>query len=166
MRECFEESGILLAKRDGELVELGEQEREEGRRAVHGGKVKFGEWVESQKGATPDLGMVPRFPLTNLLRLPPSGYPALVLPPAPWKLALQFPGTGPSTEEKETNNSRRLHPLHKVDHTPRKWQALLNPNVPLPPPHQPPPLPLLRSPHARRRRRAHLCRVPSRLLVA
>lgn len=56
VRECFEESGILLARgKDGELVELEEGEREKGRREVHGGEVGFGEWVESRKGAVPDL---------------------------------------------------------------------------------------------------------------
>lgn len=60
VRECFEESGILLARGKGgkgELVEIGEGEREEGRRRVHGGEVKFGEWVAGRQGAVPDLGM-------------------------------------------------------------------------------------------------------------
>ncbi|KAF1955091.1 hypothetical protein CC80DRAFT_549807 [Byssothecium circinans] len=51
IRETFEESGILLAKskRTGKLVsaeELGDTEREEGRRAVHKGEVRFGELLE------------------------------------------------------------------------------------------------------------------------
>ena len=55
IRECFEESGILLARRKdrpGELLSLSDEEREQGRHAVHENKVKFKEWVEQKGGAT------------------------------------------------------------------------------------------------------------------
>lgn len=57
VRETFEESGILLAKRRGEeqLVELSVAERTEGRKAIHGDKVKFLDFLASI-GAEPDLG--------------------------------------------------------------------------------------------------------------
>lgn len=57
IRETFEESGILLAKnkKTGRLLtELGDMEREEGRKAVHGGKVKFIEWL-AEKGGVADI---------------------------------------------------------------------------------------------------------------
>ena len=72
MRECFEESGFLLARGTvGARVARDEGEREKGRREVQGGEVGFGEWVESRKGAVPDLGMVPLFPRSTSFCLPP-----------------------------------------------------------------------------------------------
>jgi hypothetical protein len=53
IRECFEESGILLAKRgdgSGKLLEVPEEVREKGRKDVHSGKVKFLDWVREQGG--------------------------------------------------------------------------------------------------------------------
>lgn len=54
VRETFEESGILIAKRspaDDNLLVVPEAEREEARRAIHGDKVKFTEWVGQTLGA-------------------------------------------------------------------------------------------------------------------
>ncbi|KAF2027774.1 hypothetical protein EK21DRAFT_114561 [Setomelanomma holmii] len=56
VRETFEECGILLAKskKTGKLfTDISDEEREEGRKAVHAGKVKFGELLEKW-GANPD----------------------------------------------------------------------------------------------------------------
>ncbi|KAK1776834.1 hypothetical protein QBC45DRAFT_452906 [Copromyces sp. CBS 386.78] len=52
VRETFEESGILLARRKGggELLELSEEELEEGRKQVFGDRVKFTAWLESKGG--------------------------------------------------------------------------------------------------------------------
>lgn len=57
IRETFEESGILLAKSSttGRLVEVSDEEREHGRKAVHSGEITFPDWLKS-KGAIPDLG--------------------------------------------------------------------------------------------------------------
>ncbi len=56
IRECFEESGILLArKEDGGLLEVEESVREKGRKDVHAGKVKFADWV-SEQGGVVDTG--------------------------------------------------------------------------------------------------------------
>lgn len=58
IRECFEESGILLAKRreqPNELLVLSHEDREQGRCAVHQEEVDFQAWVE-QRGGTPDIG--------------------------------------------------------------------------------------------------------------
>ena len=62
IRECFEESGILLARKletPEELVELTEQERDEGRKAVHAEKVPFAEWIEQRGGRMDIEGLVP-----------------------------------------------------------------------------------------------------------
>lgn len=59
IRECFEESGILLANKienPNESLILGDEDREQGRRAVHQNEVDFQAWVE-QQGGTPDIGM-------------------------------------------------------------------------------------------------------------
>ncbi|KAL6702805.1 hypothetical protein ACN47E_000941 [Coniothyrium glycines] len=56
VRETFEESGILLAKskKTGRLfTDISDSEREEGRRAVHAGKTKFSDLLETW-GAVPD----------------------------------------------------------------------------------------------------------------
>lgn len=53
IRETFEETGILLAKRkdgSGELVSLEAAERDEARKKIHGNQVKFTDWVESVGG--------------------------------------------------------------------------------------------------------------------
>lgn len=55
IRETFEESGILLAKKDGQLVQVPEKEREEARKQIHSRKVKFGDWLDSI-GAKADTG--------------------------------------------------------------------------------------------------------------
>lgn len=55
VRETFEESGILIAKRspadDDALLAVPEREREDVRRRVHADEVKFTEWVERDLGA-------------------------------------------------------------------------------------------------------------------
>ncbi len=60
IRECFEESGILLARKQGGegLLEVEDGVREQGRRDVHAGRVKFGEWVEKVGGII-DVGLLP-----------------------------------------------------------------------------------------------------------
>lgn len=58
IRECFEESGLLLARKKGDgggLLEVKEEEREQGRKDVHTGKIQFTEWVE-QRGGLLDTG--------------------------------------------------------------------------------------------------------------
>ena len=58
IRECFEESGILLAKsnhRPEYLLMLNDEEREHGRHIIHQNQIDFQTWVE-QHGGTPDLG--------------------------------------------------------------------------------------------------------------
>ncbi|KAL9024780.1 MAG: hypothetical protein Q9196_006262 [Gyalolechia fulgens] len=57
IRECFEESGILLAKsRDDQsmLLRLTEEEGHQGRHAIHNKKVRFEDWVRS-RGGLPDI---------------------------------------------------------------------------------------------------------------
>ncbi|KAK3725971.1 hypothetical protein LTR37_000119 [Vermiconidia calcicola] len=61
IRECFEESGILLARNNGfgRLIEVPEAEREEGRKETHSNKTTFPKWL-SQKGGRADIdGLVP-----------------------------------------------------------------------------------------------------------
>lgn len=62
IRECFEESGILLAKdRQGgdRLVQVPESEREDGRKAIHSNKTTFPKWL-AERGGRPDIaGLTP-----------------------------------------------------------------------------------------------------------
>ncbi len=59
VRETFEESGILLARKKGivgeDLLEVEDEVRERGRKEVHANRVRFGEWLEGV-GGVPDLG--------------------------------------------------------------------------------------------------------------
>jgi 8-oxo-dGTP pyrophosphatase MutT (NUDIX family) len=57
VRETFEESGILLARRknDGSVLHVPADVLEDGRKKVHSEQVRFLEWVASL-GATPDVG--------------------------------------------------------------------------------------------------------------
>jgi hypothetical protein len=53
IRECFEESGILLVRsNDGSraLLRVPEEERERARKEIHSGRLRFLDWVKSQGG--------------------------------------------------------------------------------------------------------------------
>ncbi|KAF7559243.1 hypothetical protein G7046_g4924 [Stylonectria norvegica] len=54
VRETFEETGILLAKKDGQLVDLPIEERDAARKKIHGNQVKFSDFLESV-GAVADI---------------------------------------------------------------------------------------------------------------
>jgi hypothetical protein len=60
IRECFEESGLLLAKKKGDdsgvLLEVDDAERERARKEIHGGKLKFVDWIKDLGGEL-DSGM-------------------------------------------------------------------------------------------------------------
>lgn len=59
IRETFEETGILLAKKDGNLINLRIEERDVARKKIHGNQTSFLDWLESL-GAEPDTdGLVP-----------------------------------------------------------------------------------------------------------
>ena len=58
IRECFEESGILLAKSSDNpdrLLELSDAQRESARPKVHDNSIKFQDWLREKCG-TPDIG--------------------------------------------------------------------------------------------------------------
>jgi 8-oxo-dGTP pyrophosphatase MutT (NUDIX family) len=56
IRETFEETGILLAfDKNGEVLSLPDEVREQGRMDVHAGRVGFGSWVEGLGGRV-DVG--------------------------------------------------------------------------------------------------------------
>lgn len=60
IRETFEESGILLARKKGTppgspLLQLSEETLDAGRKAIHGDKIKFVDWLD-QQGGQADVG--------------------------------------------------------------------------------------------------------------
>jgi hypothetical protein len=58
IRECFEESGILLAKQSQNpdlLLDVNDEDRDRGRHVVHENTVRFQEWVQ-KRGGFPDVG--------------------------------------------------------------------------------------------------------------
>ncbi|KAJ6442785.1 NUDIX hydrolase domain-containingprotein [Purpureocillium lavendulum] len=59
VRECFEETGILLAKKDGALIELPVDQRDDMRKKVHANEVNFVDWVKSLGGEPDTAGLVP-----------------------------------------------------------------------------------------------------------
>jgi 8-oxo-dGTP pyrophosphatase MutT (NUDIX family) len=67
LRECFEESGILLARRcaNGPLLSLDTSEREAARKAIHANKMKFTDWLASV-GGVPDVGKYFHQKLNNI----------------------------------------------------------------------------------------------------
>jgi 8-oxo-dGTP pyrophosphatase MutT (NUDIX family) len=52
IRETFEESGILLARKKGTslLLDVPEAEREQGRKDIHAGRVSFPDWLAKHSG--------------------------------------------------------------------------------------------------------------------
>ncbi|KAL7964793.1 hypothetical protein HDV63DRAFT_398375 [Trichoderma sp. SZMC 28014] len=98
IRECFEETGILLAKKDGRLIDLPQQERDEARKKIHGSQIRFADWLKSI-GAEADLdslipftrwltpvGVGKRFTTQMYLYMLPisrSGIPSEMLVPTP-----------------------------------------------------------------------------------
>ncbi|KAL8769139.1 MAG: hypothetical protein Q9209_004773 [Squamulea sp. 1 TL-2023] len=67
IRECFEESGILLARNlnnTSSLLQLHDQQRDAGRHAIHNKQVRFQDWVRSH-GGIPDTGHL--YPFTRWL---------------------------------------------------------------------------------------------------
>jgi 8-oxo-dGTP pyrophosphatase MutT (NUDIX family) len=109
IRETFEECGILLAKdkKTGRLrADVSDEEREQGRRDVHGGKVKFGDLLE-RWGVEPDLGTI--------------------------SLLCSSTSCNPHIQMYHTNTfpPRCPHPLHPLGHAPRRPQTLHHANVPL-----------------------------------
>ncbi|KAL8950281.1 MAG: hypothetical protein Q9222_003685 [Ikaeria aurantiellina] len=62
IRECFEESGILLARsrqNANTLLQLDERERDLGRHAIHNKEVKFQDWLQSHGGIADTLSLHP-----------------------------------------------------------------------------------------------------------
>ncbi|KAG5932666.1 hypothetical protein E4U53_001227 [Claviceps sorghi] len=59
VRETFEETGILLATRDGALVSLSKGEREEARARIHGNEVRFGDFLTSIGAVADTANLVP-----------------------------------------------------------------------------------------------------------
>lgn len=61
IRECFEESGILLAKNNGfgRHIEVEEAERESGRKAIHANEISFTKWLAQKGGRADTDGLIP-----------------------------------------------------------------------------------------------------------
>ncbi len=59
IRECFEESGYLLAKsknaHDGQLMMIGDHVGSTARKAIHNDEMKFKSWLD-EIDAVPDTG--------------------------------------------------------------------------------------------------------------
>ena len=87
IRECFEESGILLActkggvlRGDGNgMLQVPQEEKERARKDVHANRLKFAEWVDSMGGEL-DVGQYYSITLlsactsTAMLLLPPPSF--------------------------------------------------------------------------------------------
>ncbi|PFH61383.1 hypothetical protein XA68_17495 [Ophiocordyceps unilateralis] len=60
VRECFEETGILLAVgRNGDRLALSQEETETARRRVHAGEVRFSDWLETVGAEVDTDGLIP-----------------------------------------------------------------------------------------------------------
>ncbi|KAL6887745.1 hypothetical protein HDV57DRAFT_515228 [Trichoderma longibrachiatum] len=86
IRECFEETGILLATKDGRLVDLSQQERDEARKRIHGSQIKFADWLKSIDAEADLVGVPKRFTTQMYLYLIPisrTGVPSEMHVPTP-----------------------------------------------------------------------------------
>ncbi|KAL1603018.1 hypothetical protein SLS59_004674 [Nothophoma quercina] len=144
IRETFEECGILLAKSktSGKLfTEISDEEREEGRRAVHAGTVRFGDLLEKW-GALPDTDSL--IPFTRWITPPnvPKRFSTQMyiyfLPlnsASPTKKAAPV-GTPPNSGVEEEDELVIPNPTHDggIEHTaarflpPNKWIDLARQN--------------------------------------
>ncbi|KAG6059393.1 hypothetical protein E4U17_006383 [Claviceps sp. LM77 group G4] len=59
IRETFEETGILLAIKNGALVTLSTEQRDEARSNIHGNKVRFGDFLTSIGAVADTANLVP-----------------------------------------------------------------------------------------------------------
>ncbi|KAK2599932.1 hypothetical protein QQS21_005316 [Conoideocrella luteorostrata] len=59
IREMFEETGILLARKEGAMVNLSPEQRDEARKKVHNNNVKFGDFLKSIGAVADTAGLVP-----------------------------------------------------------------------------------------------------------
>ncbi|CAF9913282.1 MAG: hypothetical protein HETSPECPRED_001378 [Heterodermia speciosa] len=61
IRECFEETGILIANKKGSdgLLELNDKEREESRHAVHNEKIPFKVWLNEKDAIANTASLIP-----------------------------------------------------------------------------------------------------------
>ena len=65
IRECFEESGILLAKsnsdaaNNGNLIDLEQPQRDAGRKAVHSQDIPFGDWLTGHNAHADTEALIP-----------------------------------------------------------------------------------------------------------
>ena len=120
IRECFEESGILLARKQSnadELVDLSEQERDEGRKAVHAEKVPFAEWVKQKGGQMDTEGLVPFTRWLTPANIPKRYSTQMYLYFLPLESGLEL--------EKQTNQMHIPTPDGGIEHTAAKfaWAA-------------------------------------------
>lgn len=60
IRECFEESGILLARdASGNMLTIEDAEKEEARTQIHANKLNFVDWVKSKGGKIDTSALIP-----------------------------------------------------------------------------------------------------------
>ena len=74
IRELFEESGILLARKgggaNGSLLEVSARDRRHGRRAIHSKKIGFDQWLKDVSGGTATLDTDSLIPFTHWITPP------------------------------------------------------------------------------------------------
>jgi 8-oxo-dGTP pyrophosphatase MutT (NUDIX family) len=139
VRETFEECGILLAKnkKTGRLfTEISDEEREEGRKGVHSGKVNFPDLLE-RWGAEADLESL--IPFTRWITPPnvPKRFTTqMYLYFLPLSTTLSSRSTPPSSGLSEESEIVIPNPTHDggIEHTaarflpPHKWISLAREN--------------------------------------
>ncbi|QPG95111.1 hypothetical protein C2857_007688 [Epichloe festucae Fl1] len=101
IRETFEETGILLATRDGALVNLSVEDKDEARRNIHNNRVRFGDFLESIGAVADTAGLMPftrwitptNVPLNMPRRFTTQMY-IYLLPPVPVPVPVSGSGSG------------------------------------------------------------------------
>ncbi|RDA95712.1 hypothetical protein CP533_1104 [Ophiocordyceps camponoti-saundersi (nom. inval.)] len=112
VRECFEETGVLLAfGRGAESMRFSSPERDEARRSVHDGEVKFGTWLE-RIGAVADTdGLIPMTRWITPATIPRRFTTQMYIYPIPQETPLPKPTTDGDQGENTTAEFRPVKDL-------------------------------------------------------
>ncbi|KAK3335162.1 hypothetical protein B0T19DRAFT_395051 [Cercophora scortea] len=100
VRETFEESGILLARKAGSvgLLDVPEDIREAGREEVHANHIKFTDWLESVGGVADTEGLIPFTRWVTPLTMPKRFSTQMYIYMLPLSPSASEPTAGPKQE--------------------------------------------------------------------
>ncbi|RCI12969.1 hypothetical protein L249_0488 [Ophiocordyceps polyrhachis-furcata BCC 54312] len=112
VRECFEETGVLLASgRGADAMRLSSPERDEARRAVQAGEVRFGTWLERIDAVADTDGLIPMTRWITPAAMPRRFTTQMYIYPMPEEDAMPVPTTDGADGE---NTAAEFWPVRSV----------------------------------------------------